>query len=78
MYPKLLLMLFPKTTIKEFSMKCFRIQMEDEKMYDIFIPDIYDMSSIVMVTDFNGDMVPYEQWDNIGEILKSHLEEEVY
>ena len=59
-------------------MKCFRIQMEDEKMYDIFIPDIYDMSSIVMVTDFNGDMVPYEQWDNIGEILKSHLEEEVY
>jgi hypothetical protein len=52
--------------------------MEDEKMYDIFIPDIYDMSSIVMVTDFNGDMVPYEQWGHFEGILKSHFEEEVY
>lgn len=78
MYPKLITMLVPKTTIKEFPMKCFRIELMDEKMYDIFIHDIYDISSIVMITDFNGDIIPYEQWDYIGEILKSHLEQEVY
>ena len=77
MYPKLLIMLLP-TSIKEFPMKCFRIEWGEGKMYDIFLPDIYDLSSIVMITDFNGDMVPFEDWDFIEGVLKSHLEQEVY
>ena len=59
-------------------MKCFRLQIGYKSIYDIFIPDIYDMSSIVMITDFNGDMIPYDEWDSIGNILQEYLTENVY
>lgn len=75
LYPKLKPM---TTTITEFPMKCFRLQIGYKSIYDIFIPDIYDMSSIVMITDFNGDMIPYDEWDSIGNLLQEYLTENVY
>lgn len=66
------------TTFTEFPMRCFRLQIGVDKIYDIFIPDIYEISSIVMITDFNGDMVPFEEWENIGNLLEEHLTQNVY
>ena len=53
-------------------MKCFRISLDNGKQFDVFIPDLTDKSSIVNVTDENGDQVPYELWDSIGLVLELH------
>ena len=75
MYSKLLTMI---TTFTEFPMRCFRLQIGEDTIYDIFIPDIYEPSSIVMITDFNGDMVPFKEWENIENLLKEYLTKNVY
>lgn len=62
-----------ENTIQELPMKCFRISLDNGKQFDVFVPDLTDMSSIVNVTDENGDQVPYELWDTIGLVLESHF-----
>ncbi len=62
----------------EFPMRCFRLQTEEEIIYDIFIPDIYEPSSIVMITDFNGDMVPFSKWEGIEKLLTDYLTKNIY
>lgn len=62
-----------ENTIQELPMKCFRISLDNGKQFDVFVPDLADMSSIVNVTDENGDQVPYELWDTIGLVLESHF-----
>jgi hypothetical protein len=61
------------TSIKEIPMKCFRVTFYD-KTFDIFTPDIYDVSSIVNITDENGDQVPYDQWETFGNVLLDSVE----
>lgn len=65
-------------TFTEFPMRCFRLQTEEEIIYDIFIPDIYEPSSIVMITDFNGDMVPFSEWESIEKLLTDYLTKNIY
>jgi hypothetical protein len=55
-------MLLPK--YEELPMKCIRITFP-EKTYDVFLPDLTDVSGCVNITDENGDQVPFKEWDNI-------------
>ena len=50
--------------VDEIPMKCYRVNLP-HNVYDIFIPDVTDLSSCVNITDQNGDQVPFEDWDNI-------------
>ena len=54
--------------IEELPMKCFRISFPT-KTYDVFIPDTSDLSSCVNITDEQGDVVPFEEWDSILKFL---------
>ena len=56
-------MLLPK--IEEIPMKCYRLTFPNEKQFDVFLMDEFDVSSCVNITDDNGDQVPFEEWDNI-------------
>ena len=62
LYPKLNNMILPM--IDELPMKCFRITFPNNT-YDVFIPDTTDSSSCVNITDINGDVVPFDEWDSI-------------
>ncbi len=64
--------------IQEVPMKSYRITNDDQSFVDVFLTDIHDMSSIVMITDSNGDNVPFDQWENIETTLSEYLEENVY
>ena len=57
--------------INELPMKCFRVTFPDNT-YDVFIPDVMDTSSCVNITDENGDVVPFEKWDNILNFLTNN------
>jgi hypothetical protein len=58
--------------ITELPMKCFRVTFPNNT-YDVFIPDLMDTSSCVNITDMNGDVVPFEYWDNILNILTNEI-----
>ena len=56
--------------INELPMKCFRVKI-GEKTFDVFTPDVNDVSSIVNVTDEFGDQVPFSEWNQLGEIIQT-------
>jgi hypothetical protein len=56
-------MLLPQ--IEELPMKCYRLTFPNEKVYDVFLQDTTDLSSCVNITDENGDILPFPEWDNI-------------
>jgi hypothetical protein len=58
--------------ITEQPMKSFRVE-KDNTFFDIFITDTTDLSSIVNITDENGERIPYNQWDEFTELLRNHL-----
>jgi len=64
--------------IQEVPMKSYRITNDDQSFVDVFLTDIHDMSSMVMIKDSNGDDVPFDQWENIETTLSEYLEENVY
>ena len=59
--------------VEELPVKRFRVSMSDGHIYDVFIADLDDASSILDITDEQGDMVPYELWDIIGNELLDNL-----
>ena len=56
--------------IEESPMRCFRLSFSNNT-YDVFIPDVTDLSSCVNITDENGDQVPFDKWDEILEFLNN-------
>jgi hypothetical protein len=58
--------------VTERPMRSFRIEM-DETYFDIFIPDTTDLSSIVNITDEQGEQVPFDQWEKFTQILNEYL-----
>ncbi len=59
-------------TIKEVPMKSYRVEMNNT-YYDIFIPDVNDLSSIVNIVDEEGNQVPFNEWDKFTKILTEFL-----
>jgi len=57
--------------------RMFRINYEDS-FFDILIPDVYDVSTIVNITDMYGVQVPFDQWDTYSNLLLVHLKKNVY
>jgi hypothetical protein len=58
--------------VTERPMRSFRIEM-DETYFDIFIPDTTDLSSIVNITDEQGEQVPFDHWEKFTQILNEYL-----
>jgi hypothetical protein len=59
-------------TVTQVPMKCFRVE-TDGTYFDIFIPDTTDLSSIVNITDEEGNQVPFDQWEKFTQILNEYL-----
>jgi hypothetical protein len=58
--------------ITEQPMKFIRVEIGDI-FYDVFLPDLDDLSSIVMITDQEGERLDYKKWDYITEVLRKSL-----
>lgn len=54
------------------GLRTFRINYED-KFFDITTPDIYDLSTIVNITDMYGVQIPFEEWEKYEKILENYI-----
>ena len=54
------------------GLRTFRVNYED-CFYDISIPDIDDVSSIVNITDMYGVQVPFTEWEKFEKILEDYI-----
>jgi hypothetical protein len=63
---------FKEYKVTEQPVKSFRVEIGDE-FFDVYLSDVNDLSSLLMVTDQHGDVVDYKKWDYITEILRKSL-----
>jgi hypothetical protein len=63
---------FKEYKVTEQPVKSFRVEIGDE-FFDVYLSDVNDLSSLLMVTDRHGDVVDYKKWNGITEVLERVL-----
>jgi hypothetical protein len=58
-------------SVQEIKVKMFRINIGDD-YYDCITP-LDNLGVITMVTDQNGDVVPFDKWTYFEEVISEHL-----